>query len=1186
MSSLKPMAAPAGGRAPIAVIGMASRAPVTGDRSAVDRRPITSRDVVRQRVRGFVSDLDPDAPADGPKGVAVDLRERFDADFFGIRSAEAAGLDLCEGTALELAWHACEDAGILPGTLRGTETIVIAAAAGAEARIAARIADRYGLVDPGASPDITRMSSLVAVQRACERLRRGQAQLALAGGVLLLPTDGGSASEAGSAPEAGSVPAGERAIESPSRATMNASGALFVLKPLAAALASGDRIRGVVLGGAISHLALGRLAVRDAERVQSTLVRDALADAGVDLEDLGFAELQGPLLADRSEVSGLAIAMADRADPLPIGSVAATHPGLAGLAGVFGLVRTLLGIEQGFISAHPELLVGGLPLRSSGLRVPSRAETWLPSTPRYAGIGAFGSGDTQCQLIIGPPPNLRPVLGPAPLRSPGSAAAKVPWLLSARSPTSLRAQAAILAGELGTDDRPDGIRETLRRHRTALPVRAAVLSDDPCAALYALAAEKPHPDVVSGTAHQGSTAFTFPACDLRGGQPRIPLVSGSAAFGETFRSCARALLDAGDDALADFATHDRGALVADSIWVGADSIGPVWWAVTVAVAAVWQEAGIRPVVVIGAGIGEIAAATFAGLISVRDGARIARALCAADRAIAQIGRSAARERLRAELETVSAAAGPIGFVSMRTGCEHPGNELTVEHWVDSLGVPDRTTEALLMATTRHGLGRLLECGTQPRSAELSVATPAGFTGGADLPADAVGPHRESPAPATVALGTMDGAECSVADVRRALASAWTSGAEVAWTPASCAASGQLPGLPGYPFERRRYSSGARPATVGAGSPDHRRARRLAGESSSPVGPAFPDRILWPLSAGTAEALRDHAGRSAAIAQAAPDLLAAAARQIPPDALMHRAVVIAQDRTELLDALRALAQGADHPAAVRGVVGAAVQPVLVFPGTDAVWSGITAGLVESSSGYWESISRCDGMLAPLIDWSVLDVVRGEADAPAVTDPVVSEVTRFATSVALASLWRAVGVHPTAVLGRQSGELAAAHDARIVELGPSVAAVVGAAGPSAGKLLDVPVGPAFGALEPRPGRSTLHSSTLGREVATATLTGEYFRHALGRSNRFIDAVIGLASSGGVVPVFIEVSAHPTVVDTIHTALAGAGLEGHAIATLRRGEHDVSAFVRAAAAAWVRGIDIDWTNGLADITSGTLG
>lgn len=1127
---------------PIAVIGMTCRLPGADDLTAVGRQVRSGVPVTRSPLISGIAHAPLSATT--PVGTARSTGERqaFDADFFGILPADAAGLDPREGLALELVWHVCEDAGMLPGQFRGSDTAAFLAGDDAGGSLTARVSGRYGLLQPPAPDQVLHdpdTSSLVTVHRACETLRRGGARLALAGGVLMLPAGDPVAPNQGPA----------------------VAGALLLLRPLGAALAAGDRIRGVLLGGALTRDAISS----DIEDVQvrAATVTAALADAGLDVDDLGCAELQGLLPADRGELRGLARAVSGRTEPLPIGSVSETFRGLAGLSGVVGIVKTVLEIEQGFIAPHPTLAGPGLlspelsdsevgdsevgdadsaeDPRAAGLRIPVIAETWLPASRRYALVGAHVPGEVVCQLVIGQPPSLQPVLSSEPSAPAGHAAARVPWLVSARSRVGLRAQAALLAGELGVEDHPTAIREALRRHRTVHPVRAAILADAPGAALVALAAGDRHPDAVLGQAHPGPTALLFPSLDLPGSLPQIQLVSGSAAFDAALRSCALALLDAGDGALLDYLTGDPDA---PGISVGADSVGPVWWAVMVALATLWRDVGVDSVVVLGSGIGEIAAATVAGVLSVQDGARVVVACCAADRAVTRIGRTAARERLRAELGTVRPARSPIGVVSLRTGREHPGAALTAEHWVDVLEPTDRLGEAIRTATGRYGLGRILECSPQPKLVERVAGILAAAAEGAP-----------------VVLGTLDGTSGSTADVRRAFAAAWTSGAGVSWTPASAIPSRLLPGLPGYPFERPTGRVGALPGS-----------RALVGMPAAPVG--TDAAMVWPMSAPTAAGLRECAGRLALIAQAAELPVA-----VPPDAAgVHRAVVVAGDRAELVAALRQLAGGADHPAAVRGVVDAAVQPIFVFPGTDAVWSGITAGLVESSGRYWESLSRCDGMLAPLIDWSVLDVVRGEADAPAVTDPVVTEVTRFAVSTALAELWRNVGVEPTAVLGRRAGELAAAHDAGILGLGPSLDAVVGAAGAAADPTLDTLAQQRFGALEPLPGRSTLLSSTLGRAVASPTLTGQYFEHALHRSHRFTDAVTAIAAQGAAVPLFIEVSADPTTVDTISAVLAGAGRPGAAIGTLERGMPDVTAFARAAATAWVSGLEVDWTDVIA--------
>ena len=148
------------------------------------------------------------------------------------------------------------------------------------------------------------------------------------------------------------------------------------------------------------------------------------------------------------------------------------------------------------------------------------------------------------------------------------------------------------------------------------------------------------------------------------------------------------------------------------------------------------------------------------------------------------------------------------------------------------------------------------------------------------------------------------------------------------------------------------------------------------------------------------------------------------------AFENRAVVLGTDRAALLDALTAVTENAESPAAVRGLAGGRGRPVFVFPGQGAQWVGMAVELMATSPVFRDSITACEAALAPYIDWSLTEVLAGdgsELDRIEVIQPVL-----FAVMVSLAALWRSLGVEPAAVVGHSQGEIAAAHVAGILTL----------------------------------------------------------------------------------------------------------------------------------------------------------
>ncbi|MFE4580823.1 type I polyketide synthase, partial [Streptomyces chartreusis] len=202
---------------------------------------------------------------------------------------------------------------------------------------------------------------------------------------------------------------------------------------------------------------------------------------------------------------------------------------------------------------------------------------------------------------------------------------------------------------------------------------------------------------------------------------------------------------------------------------------------------------------------------------------------------------------------------------------------------------------------------------------------------------------------------------------------------------------------------------------------------LDGSATPPVD--TPDVPLL-LSARTAPALAEQAARTAQFLRSRPETEPAAAGwslATTRAAHQHRAVVLGPDRAGLLDSLDALAIGTADPAVVRGTTAdSATGPVFVFPGQGSQWWGMGRELYDSSRVFRATVDDCADALAPYVDWSPVDLLRGDGDDPDVLHRAdVVQPALFSTMVALAALWRSLGVEPGAVVGHSQGEIAAAH-----------------------------------------------------------------------------------------------------------------------------------------------------------------
>ncbi len=201
-------------------------------------------------------------------------------------------------------------------------------------------------------------------------------------------------------------------------------------------------------------------------------------------------------------------------------------------------------------------------------------------------------------------------------------------------------------------------------------------------------------------------------------------------------------------------------------------------------------------------------------------------------------------------------------------------------------------------------------------------------------------------------------------------------------------------------------------------------------AAAPSGePAFTASVV-PLVV-TARSTRSLAAQAARLRATLDDPTALAA---VADALVRgratlpeRAVVLAGSTDEARTGLAALARGETAPSLTTGSVAGSGAPgrlVLVFPGQGSQWAGMGRTLLDSSAVFRDRIDECARALEPWVDWSLTDVLRGEADEDTLGRVDVIQPASFAMMVGLAALWESVGVRPDAVIGHSQGEIAAA------------------------------------------------------------------------------------------------------------------------------------------------------------------
>ncbi|MFF9772005.1 SDR family NAD(P)-dependent oxidoreductase, partial [Streptomyces sp. NPDC014636] len=183
----------------------------------------------------------------------------------------------------------------------------------------------------------------------------------------------------------------------------------------------------------------------------------------------------------------------------------------------------------------------------------------------------------------------------------------------------------------------------------------------------------------------------------------------------------------------------------------------------------------------------------------------------------------------------------------------------------------------------------------------------------------------------------------------------------------------------------------------------------------------PVVVPWVVSAKSEAALRGQAQRLAAFVPGVSPVDVGLSLAVSRSVFDHRAVVLG----DLVGGLEALAEGRETAGVVRGSAsGADRRAVFVFPGQGSQWLGMAAELLDSSPVFAGRIGECAAALAPFVDWSLTDILRGDGGDGWLEQVDVVQPVLWAVMVSLAEMWRSYGVEPAAVIGHSQGEIAAA------------------------------------------------------------------------------------------------------------------------------------------------------------------
>jgi acyl transferase domain-containing protein/acyl carrier protein len=572
-------------------------------------------------------------------GCFLSQVDQFDADFFGISPREAMSMDPQQRLLLEVSWEALEAAGQIPERLKNTKTGVFVGVMYSDYSYrfintgnptyfdtytssgigvsfnAGRLSYLLGLHGPSIVMDTACSSSLVSVHLACQSLRSRECNLALAGGVNLILS-----------PEVTVALSRLRALAPDGRCkTFDAAAdgyargegcGIIVLKRLSDALADGDNILAVVRGSATNHNGSSSGLTVPNGLAQQILMKQALENAQIQSHQVSYIEAHGTgtSLGDPIEVRALGAVYSENRDannPLWIGSVKTNIGHLESAAGIAGLVKVVLALQHKEIPPHLHLQTVNphISLAGNQIKIPQQPTPWLGvDDRRIAGLSSFGLSGINTHLIIEEAPQLQLS------ESAAEGNIDLPDIyllpLSARTPNALRDLVATYKTFLASSENFSlaeiCYNASVRRshHLCRLAIVGNSRSDIQTHLEICLQ------NTNSELEQPIKSAFIFVETGTNWWEIGRQLLQNEPVFKEILAECDRLFEKNAGWSLLTELKLDQNSSRLNQFQIAQ----PIIVALQIALAELWLAWGIKPDVIAGHGLGEIAAAYIAGVL--------------------------------------------------------------------------------------------------------------------------------------------------------------------------------------------------------------------------------------------------------------------------------------------------------------------------------------------------------------------------------------------------------------------------------------------------------------------------------------------------------------------------------------------------------------------------------------------